>query len=169
MSSSSTSTSLLTSRSTSILILLTGSSLLLFLSPKWSQFFKPISPKNNSQDPSSSNSNSSLISKHLPSIPSTSNQRKPIAIFWDVDNCSPPSGSSGREIALAIRKAVQLATTPSARGNGDGNGNQQSDNPIVVFKAYLELSAENSAPLSREQVNLRSELQGCGVTLIDSE
>jgi len=139
-------------RPASILILLTGSSLLLFLSPKWIQYFKPIAP------PPSSTKDSD--SKALPSLPSV---RKPIAIFWDVDNCAPPTSSSGRDIALAIRKAVQLATHNSV---ADVNGNE---NPILTFKAYLELSAENSAPLSREQVNLRSELQGCGISLIDSE
>lgn len=163
MSSSSTPssvTSFLTSRPASLLLLLTGSSLLLFLSPRWTHYFKPIS-KSSDSDTSSRNDRAPP-----PTSSPNSSQRKPIAIFWDVDNCAPPSGSSGREIALAIRKAVQLATTPSHSKGHQPNG---SENPIVVFKAYLELSAENSAPLSRDQVILRSELQGCGVTLIDSE
>lgn len=39
--------------------------------------------------------------------------------------------------------------------------------PIVSFKAYLELSSETQAP-NAAQVQLRSELQGCGVSLIDT-
>lgn len=76
---------------------------------------------------------------------------EPIAIFWDVDNCAPPTGSSGRSVALAVRTAIQ--------GLNVG--------PIVSFKAYLELSSETQAP-NAAQVQLRSELQGCGVSLIDT-
>ncbi|SNX81866.1 uncharacterized protein MEPE_00571 [Melanopsichium pennsylvanicum] len=76
---------------------------------------------------------------------------EPIAIFWDVDNCAPPTGSSGRSVALAVRAAIQ----------------NLEDGPIVSFKAYLELSSETQAP-NAQQVQLRSELQGCGVSLIDT-
>lgn len=76
---------------------------------------------------------------------------EPIAIFWDVDNCAPPTGSSGRSVALAIRTAMQNLEV----------------GPIVSFKAYLELSSETQAP-NAQQVQLRSELQGCGVSLIDT-
>lgn len=76
---------------------------------------------------------------------------EPVAIFWDVDNCAPPTGSSGRSVALAVRAAIQ---------------NLESG-PIVSFKAYLELSSETQAP-NAAQVQLRSELQGCGVSLIDT-
>lgn len=76
---------------------------------------------------------------------------EPIAIFWDVDNCAPPTGSSGRSVALAVRNAIQNLDL----------------GPIVSFKAYLELSSETQAP-NAAQVQLRSELQGCGVSLIDT-
>ena len=76
---------------------------------------------------------------------------EPIAIFWDVDNCAPPTGSSGRSVALAVRSAIQNLNV----------------GPIVSFKAYLELSSETQAP-NASQVQLRSELQGCGVSLIDT-
>ncbi|KIS72113.1 uncharacterized protein UMAG_00535 [Mycosarcoma maydis] len=76
---------------------------------------------------------------------------EPIAIFWDVDNCAPPTGSSGRSVALAVRTAIQNFEI----------------GPIVSFKAYLELSSETQAP-NAAQVQLRSELQGCGVSLIDT-
>lgn len=76
---------------------------------------------------------------------------EPIAIFWDVDNCAPPTGSSGRSVALAVRAAIQSLDV----------------GPIVSFKAYLELSSETQAP-NAVQVQLRSELQGCGVSLIDT-
>lgn len=76
---------------------------------------------------------------------------EPIAIFWDVDNCAPPTGSSGRSVALAVRSAIQNLDV----------------GPIVSFKAYLELSSETQAP-NAAQVQLRSELQGCGVSLIDT-
>lgn len=76
---------------------------------------------------------------------------EPLAIFWDVDNCAPPTGSSGRSVALAVRTAMQNLEI----------------GPIVSFKAYLELSSETQAP-NAAQVQLRSELQGCGVSLIDT-
>ncbi|KAJ1030150.1 hypothetical protein NDA16_001062 [Ustilago loliicola] len=76
---------------------------------------------------------------------------EPVAIFWDVDNCAPPTGSSGRSVALAVRAAIQ----------------NLEQGPIVSFKAYLELSSETQAP-NAAQVQLRSELQGCGVSLIDT-
>ncbi|TKY90764.1 hypothetical protein EX895_000762 [Sporisorium graminicola] len=76
---------------------------------------------------------------------------EPIAIFWDVDNCAPPTGSSGRSVALAVRSAIQNLDV----------------GPIVSFKAYLELSSETQTP-NAAQVQLRSELQGCGVSLIDT-
>lgn len=74
-----------------------------------------------------------------------------VAIFWDVDNCAPPTGSSGRSVALAIRSSIQKLNA----------------GPIVSFKAYLELSSETLLP-NAAQVQLRSELQGCGVSLIDT-
>lgn len=76
---------------------------------------------------------------------------EPIAIFWDVDNCAPPTGSSGRSVALAVRHAIQNVVI----------------GPIVSFKAYLEISSESQVP-NATQVQLRSELQGCGVSLIDT-
>jgi len=76
------------------------------------------------------------------------------AVFWDVDNCAPPTGMGGRDIALAIRKAIQELTPPEVA------------EPIIVFRAYLELSSETA--ISPAQVQLRSELQGSGVSLLDT-
>ncbi|KAK0553785.1 hypothetical protein OC861_000817 [Tilletia horrida] len=78
----------------------------------------------------------------------------PVAVLWDVDNCSPPTGMSGRDVALAIRKAIQDLSPPGV------------SEPIIAFKAYLELSSE--AATSPAQVQLRSELQGSGVSLLDT-
>jgi hypothetical protein len=68
----------------------------------------------------------------------------------------------------SIRKAVQSVGPASVRGPGDGGEPLAASGPIVSFKAYLEMSDASAAP-SQAQVNLRSELQGCGVSLIDSE
>ncbi|PWN51611.1 DUF537-domain-containing protein, partial [Violaceomyces palustris] len=81
----------------------------------------------------------------------TQDHPDPVAVFWDVDNCSPPTGSSGRAVAQAIRSSLQNLEL----------------GPIVSFKAYLELSSETHAP-NAAQVQLRSELQGSGVSLIDT-
>lgn len=109
----------------------------------------------------------------------------PIAVFWDVDvglelsalsgeqnvaelssdtlqNCSPPTGSSGRHLVQAIRKHLSAIDT----GTGPDKEELGQPGPILSFKAYLELSsAEGVGPA---QVTLRSELQGSGVSLIDT-
>lgn len=63
----------------------------------------------------------------------------------------------------AIRKHLSSIET--------GSGPEKEDlgvaGPITSFKAYLELSS--SEGVSPAQVLLRSELQGSGVSLIDSE
>lgn len=82
-----------------------------------------------------------------------------VAIFWDVDNCSPPTGSSGHSVAQSIRRAAQAAA--KLISNSDRNVS------IVSFKAYLELTTEGSQP-SASRVQLHSELQGSGVSLIDT-
>ncbi|KAK0526348.1 hypothetical protein OC842_005218 [Tilletia horrida] len=90
---------------------------------------------------------------HNPAFqPSTTKGR--VAVYWDVDNCMVPTGMSGRDVALAIRKAIQDLSPPGV------------SEPIIVFKAYLELSSETAVPAA--QVQLRSELQGSGVSLIDT-
>ena len=78
------------------------------------------------------------------------------AVFWDVDvspdcnslalsemeptlkhtrthqNCPLPTGFSGREVAQAIRKAVQEIALE------DGEGNKIRDGNIISLQAYLE-------------------------------
>ncbi|PCH38370.1 DUF537-domain-containing protein [Wolfiporia cocos MD-104 SS10] len=71
------------------------------------------------------------------------NDHEPVAIFWDYENCTPPSTISGYDIVGNIR---QIAHTYGS---------------VKLFKAYLELS-EQPKP-----INLRSELQSCGVSLTD--
>ncbi|CAO1630119.1 unnamed protein product [Parajaminaea phylloscopi] len=91
-----------------------------------------------------------------------SNKPIPVAVFWDVDNCAPPSGSSGRQIVLSIRKHLSSISV----GSGPDQEELGPSGPLMSFKAYLELSsAEGVGPA---QVNLRSELQGSGVSLIDT-
>jgi hypothetical protein len=90
---------------------------------------------------------------------SLSESKNSVAIFWDVDNCSPPSGASGHTVAQAIRKAAQSAAKEFTRS--------ESNVSIVSFKAYLELTTEG-VPTSASKVLLHSELQGSGVSLIDT-
>ncbi|MCO5585205.1 hypothetical protein L7F22_039137 [Adiantum nelumboides] len=78
--------------------------------------------------------------------------KTPIAIFWDMDNCSPNSGASGQEVATKIRRAAQST-----------GHDRNKIGMITSFKAYLEVSGESAA-----QMQLRSELQGSGVSLIDT-
>ncbi|CCM02869.1 uncharacterized protein FIBRA_04982 [Fibroporia radiculosa] len=68
-----------------------------------------------------------------------------VAIFWDYENCALPSNISGNAVANKIRQIAHKYGS------------------VKVFKAYLELP-EQSSPKS---VALRSELQLCGVSLID--
>ncbi|KLO18571.1 hypothetical protein SCHPADRAFT_899591 [Schizopora paradoxa] len=67
-----------------------------------------------------------------------------VAIFWDFENCRPPTSSSGYFIADKIRRI--------ARPFGS----------IMLFKAYLELSSEF---LSAKSYTLQSELQSSGISL----
>ncbi|KAH9951356.1 NYN domain-containing protein [Amylocystis lapponica] len=68
-----------------------------------------------------------------------------VAVFWDYENCAPPSGVPGYDIVNSIRQIAHRFGS------------------IKLFKAYLELS-ELSSPKS---LSLRSELQSCGVSLTD--
>ncbi|PWN43194.1 hypothetical protein IE81DRAFT_322704 [Ceraceosorus guamensis] len=99
--------------------------------------------------------------------PQGANTLNPVAVLWDVDNCPPPTGSSGRAIVQAIRRAVQAVGPDSVLGAGNAGEELLPSGPIVMFKAYLEMSDASAAP-SPQQVLLRSELQGCGVSLIDT-
>ena len=67
-------------------------------------------------------------------------------ISWHPENCRPATGSNGYDIVDKIR---QLA---------------HEFGEVKLFKAYLELAAPfNSSKI----LNLRSELQSSGVSLID--
>ncbi|TFY68934.1 hypothetical protein EVJ58_g724 [Rhodofomes roseus] len=68
-----------------------------------------------------------------------------VAVFWDYENCAVPSNVSGSIIANNIRRIAHQYGS------------------VKTFKAYMELP-EQSSPKSYA---LRSELQLCGVSLID--
>ncbi|OSX64964.1 hypothetical protein POSPLADRAFT_1136398 [Postia placenta MAD-698-R-SB12] len=68
-----------------------------------------------------------------------------VAIFWDYENCTPPSASPGYDIIDNIR---QIAHEYGS---------------VKLFKAYLQISEQLSSNSNR----LRSELQSCGVSLTD--
>ncbi|CAE7072538.1 unnamed protein product, partial [Rhizoctonia solani] len=90
-----------------------------------------------------------------------------VGIFWDYENCAPPSGTPGYVVAERLR------ATCGAFGS------------VTQFRAYLELSAPpptspsqlvnaepsssdlSRAPTSPKTLTLRSELQSSGVSLID--
>ncbi|KAL5637011.1 hypothetical protein ACGC1H_000853 [Rhizoctonia solani] len=90
-----------------------------------------------------------------------------VGIFWDYENCAPPSGTPGYVVAERLR------ATCSAHGS------------VTQFRAYLELSAPppttpspsasvdpsssdlSRVPTSPKTLALRSELQSSGVSLID--
>lgn len=79
-----------------------------------------------------------------------------------LQNCSPPTGSSGRHLVQSIRKHLSAIDT----GTGPEKEELGQSGPILSFKAYLELSSPEG--VGAAQVNLRSELQGSGVSLIDT-
>ncbi|KAN0061745.1 hypothetical protein ACQY0O_005737 [Thecaphora frezii] len=121
------------------------------LPPVWTLFTSALGRSSHAAA-STSNNNAATKSTKARSVKnSTKDNADPVAIFWDVDNCAPPTGSSGRAVAQAIRTSMQNLDL----------------GPIVSFKAYLELSSETLAP-NAQQVQLRSELQGSGVSLIDT-
>ncbi|KZT11505.1 uncharacterized protein LAESUDRAFT_720753 [Laetiporus sulphureus 93-53] len=68
-----------------------------------------------------------------------------VAIFWDYENCALPANVAGNVVVNSIRKIAHEYGS------------------VKTFKAYLELP-EQSSPKS---IALRSELQLCGVSLID--
>ncbi|EUC57673.1 NYN domain protein [Rhizoctonia solani AG-3 Rhs1AP] len=90
-----------------------------------------------------------------------------VGIFWDYENCAPPSGTPGYVVAERLR------ATCSAHGS------------VTQFRAYLELSTPppttplpsasvepsssdlSRVPTSPKTLVLRSELQSSGVSLID--
>ncbi|KAH7916025.1 NYN domain-containing protein [Hygrophoropsis aurantiaca] len=67
-----------------------------------------------------------------------------VAIFWDYENCSPPSSLLGYDIVNNIRRMAHVFGS------------------VNTFKAYLGLSDQ-----SVKSTSLRSELQSSGVSLID--
>lgn len=77
-----------------------------------------------------------------------------LTIALHTQNCSPPTGSSGREIVSRIRKHLASINT----GTGPDQESLGPSGPLMSFKAYLELSSPEG--VSAQQVNLRSELQG---------
>ncbi|KZT11510.1 uncharacterized protein LAESUDRAFT_642683, partial [Laetiporus sulphureus 93-53] len=73
------------------------------------------------------------------------NEHEHVAVFWDYENCAPPSTVTGYDIVDNIR---HIAHTYGS---------------VKLFKAYLELSQLSSS----RSLSLRSELQSCGVSLTD--
>ncbi|EJD05904.1 uncharacterized protein FOMMEDRAFT_67864, partial [Fomitiporia mediterranea MF3/22] len=67
-----------------------------------------------------------------------------IGIFWDYENCRPPSNISGAKLVENICRLV--------RGAG----------AITQFKAYVDVSSEVAQPRS---IAFHSDLQSSGVTL----
>ncbi|KAI0085462.1 limkain-b1-type NYN domain-containing protein, partial [Irpex rosettiformis] len=70
--------------------------------------------------------------------------RQSVAIFWDFENCALHSSAGGWEVDNIRRIAQEYGA-------------------IKIFKAYLEISSQSSP----KTLNLRSELQSCGVSLTD--
>ncbi|KAK0483437.1 NYN domain-containing protein [Armillaria novae-zelandiae] len=70
-----------------------------------------------------------------------------VAIFWDFENCSAPSGASGYDLASRIRNCVQQF------------------GPIKLFKAYVDVSEQSAG---QRGSCLRSELQLSGVSMTDT-
>ncbi|KAK0210566.1 NYN domain-containing protein [Desarmillaria ectypa] len=70
-----------------------------------------------------------------------------VAIFWDFENCSAPSGASGYDLASSIRNCVQQF------------------GPIKLFKAYVDVSEQSAG---QRGSCLRSELQLSGVSMTDT-
>ncbi|KAL6309093.1 NYN domain-containing protein [Sparassis latifolia] len=68
-----------------------------------------------------------------------------VAVFWDYENCTPPTTVPGYDITNNIREIAHKFGS------------------VKQFKAYLELSEQSSS----KSLNLRSELQSCGVSLTD--
>ncbi|KAG2349378.1 hypothetical protein BDR05DRAFT_985929 [Suillus weaverae] len=73
-----------------------------------------------------------------------SNHRK-VAIFWDYENCSPPSNSQGHAIVNGIRRIAHVFGY------------------VMSFKAYFDMSSQSS----QKSVGFRSDLQSSGVSIID--
>ncbi|PIL23772.1 hypothetical protein GSI_13522 [Ganoderma sinense ZZ0214-1] len=68
-----------------------------------------------------------------------------VAIFWDYENCAPPTSTPGYDVVNNIRQVAHEYGS------------------VKLFKAYLELSEQSSS----KSIGLRSELQSCGVSLTD--
>ncbi|KAL5533074.1 hypothetical protein ACEPAF_4850 [Sanghuangporus sanghuang] len=68
-----------------------------------------------------------------------------VAIFWDYENCHPPSDVSAHKLVEKIRCLAQTL------------------GPIKIFKAYVDLSLECTNP---RFLALHSDLQSSGVTLV---
>lgn len=79
------------------------------------------------------------LNNHAPQSPPPK-----VAVFWDFENCPPPSGMPGYVVVENIRNVTHHF--------GD----------ITLFKAYLEIS-----DISPNKKSLRSELQSSGVSLTD--
>ncbi|OCH95311.1 DUF537-domain-containing protein [Obba rivulosa] len=73
-----------------------------------------------------------------------SHNQESVAVFWDFENCTPPCSSDGYSIVSNIREIAHEYGS------------------LKQFKAYLQLSEQSS-----KSVNLRSDLQSSGVSLID--
>ncbi|KIJ69488.1 hypothetical protein HYDPIDRAFT_106117 [Hydnomerulius pinastri MD-312] len=74
------------------------------------------------------------------------NDQPKVAIFWDYENCSPPSNSPGLGYDI-VNNVGRMARVFGS---------------VTTFKAYLDISSQ-----SPKSVVLRSELQSSGVSMID--
>lgn len=77
--------------------------------------------------------------------PSSENQNtsEKCAVFWDFENCPPPSGMPGYYVVENLRKVIHRFGS------------------MIALKAYLQITDSTS------KKSLRSELQSSGVSLID--
>ncbi|KAI0637218.1 limkain-b1-type NYN domain-containing protein, partial [Trametes polyzona] len=73
------------------------------------------------------------------------NASSSVAVFWDYENCALPANEPPYAIVNKIRRLAHQYGS------------------VKTFKAYLEYAEQTSPKL----VSLRSELQSCGVSLID--
>lgn len=72
-----------------------------------------------------------------------------VLVFWDYENCRPPSNSTGQDVADAIRHLAH-----------------QFGGTIKTFRAYVGIS-DSASMMTGKSATLHSQLQLSGVSMID--